>query len=86
MDHGLCRLHRDRLEVARALLEVQYANWPYVIPFYTEDIEYHDPIVDIYGIDMMAQFREIYVFLVLLYSNLQGELKPRKRPLLGLTE
>jgi hypothetical protein len=56
--HGPDRLHRDQLEVGRALLEVQYANWPSVIPFYTEDIEYHDPIVDIYGIDMMAQFLE----------------------------
>jgi len=55
---GLGRLHRDRLEIARELLEVQYANWPSVIPYYTEDIEYHDPIVDIYGIEMMAQFLE----------------------------
>jgi len=54
--NGPGRLRRDRLEIARALLEVQYANWPSVIPYYTDDVEYHDPIVDIHGIDMMAQF------------------------------
>jgi hypothetical protein len=55
-DNAPGRLYRDRLEVGRALLEVQYDNWPAVIPYYTYDVEYHDPVVDIYGIDMMTEF------------------------------
>ena len=50
------RLYRQRLEVGRALIEVQSINWPTVMPYYTDDIEYHDPVVDIYGHDMMTQF------------------------------
>ena len=53
---GFGRLYRERLEVGRALIEVQSANWPSVLPYYTEDIEYHDPIVDIYGIEDMTEF------------------------------
>jgi hypothetical protein len=53
---GLGRLHRERMEVGRALLEVQSTNWQSVLPHYTGDIEYHDPIVDVYGIDTMAEF------------------------------
>ncbi len=53
---GLGKLHRDRMEIGRALIEVQSANWPSVVPYYADDIEYHDPIVDIYGIDQMTQF------------------------------
>ena len=53
---GLGRLHRERMEVGRALIEVQSTNWPSVLPYYTNDIEYHDPIVDIYGTDTMAEF------------------------------
>lgn len=54
--NSLGRLHRDRLEVGRALIEAQSSNWQSILPYYTADIEYHDPVVDIYGIDMMAQF------------------------------
>lgn len=53
---GQGRLHRERLEVGRALIEAQSSNWQSILPYYTADIEYHDPVVDIYGIDMMAQF------------------------------
>lgn len=53
---GQPQLYQQRLEVGRALLEVQFANVDEVIPYYTEDIEYHDPIVDIYGIQDMTGF------------------------------
>ncbi len=53
---ALSRLQRDRLEIGRALIEVQSTNWPSVMPYYADDIEYHDPIVDIYGIEMMTAF------------------------------
>ena len=53
---GLSRLHRDRLEIGRALIEAQSSNWQAILPYYTADIEYHDPVVDIYGIDMMTEF------------------------------
>ena len=50
------RLNRDRLEVGRALIEVTLDNLDSVIPYYTVDIEYHDPIVDVYGIGDMTEF------------------------------
>jgi len=49
-------LYRDRLEIGRALIEVQSTNWPEILPYYTDDVEYHDAIVDIYGIDTMTAF------------------------------
>jgi hypothetical protein len=53
---SLGRLHRERLEVGRTLIEAQSSNWQAILPYYTADIEYHDPVVDIYGIDMMTEF------------------------------
>ena len=50
------RLNKERLEVGRALLEVTYDTLPSILPYYTDDIEYHDPIVDIYGINDMTVF------------------------------
>ena len=50
------RLNRERIEVGRALIEVTLDNLGSVIPYYTEDIEYHDPIVDVYGIGDMTEF------------------------------
>ncbi len=55
-DAGRPQLRQERLEVGRALLEVQFANVDQVLPYYTDDIEYHDPIVDIYGIEQMTGF------------------------------
>ncbi len=53
---GFGRLRKDRLQIGRALIELQSTNWTSVLPYYAEDIEYHDPIVDIHGIEMMAEF------------------------------
>jgi len=50
------RLNRERIEVGRALIEVTLDNLGSVIPYYTDDIEYHDPIVDVYGIADMTEF------------------------------
>jgi hypothetical protein len=50
------KLNRDRLEVGRALIEVTFDNLDSIIPYYTVDIEYHDPIVDVYGIGDMTEF------------------------------
>ena len=49
-------LNRERLEVGRALIEVTFDNLGSIIPYYTDDIEYHDPIVDVYGIADMTEF------------------------------
>jgi hypothetical protein len=49
-------LNRERLEVGRALIEVTFDNLGSIIPYYTDDIEYHDPIVDVYGIGNMTEF------------------------------
>jgi hypothetical protein len=46
----------DRMAIGRALLEVQAMNVAEILPYYTDDIEYHDPIVDIYGIEDMTAF------------------------------
>ncbi len=53
---GPHQLDQQRLEVGRALLEVQSTNVAEVLPYYTDDIEYHDPIVDIYGLEAMTGF------------------------------
>ena len=53
---GRPQLYQERMEVGRALLEVQSTNVAAVLPYYTDDIEYHDPIVDIYGIEEMTAF------------------------------
>ncbi len=53
---GRPQLYEQRMEVGRALLEVQSTNVADVLPYYTDDIEYHDPIVDIYGIQEMTGF------------------------------
>jgi hypothetical protein len=53
---GQPQLCQERIEVGRALLEVQFANLEDVLPYYTDDIEYHDPVVDIYGIKDMTGF------------------------------
>jgi len=49
-------LYQERLEIGRALLEVQAPDVQDVLPYYTDDIEYHDPIVDINGIEDMTAF------------------------------
>jgi len=46
----------DRMAIGRALLEVQAPNVAEILPYYTDDIEYHDPIVDIFGIEDMTAF------------------------------
>jgi hypothetical protein len=53
---GKPRLRRQQLEIGRSLIELNAQNWPAVIPYLTDDYEYHDPIVDIYGPDTMAEF------------------------------
>jgi len=50
------RINQERLAIGRALIEVQSTNWPSVLPYYTTDIEYHDPIVTVYGLELMSQF------------------------------
>jgi hypothetical protein len=52
----LLPLHARRLKIGRALLEMQAPDVAELLPYYTEDIEYHDPIVDINGIQDMTAF------------------------------
>ena len=53
---GQSRLYRDQLEIGRGMLEVQNVDWTTLLRYYADDIEYHDSIVDVYGIDMLTQF------------------------------
>ena len=53
---GLHQLRQDRLEIGRGMLEVQNVDWTTLLQYYDDDIEYHDSIVDVYGIDMLTQF------------------------------
>jgi len=53
---SLIRLRRERLEIGRALVEINASNWQSLLPYYTDDYEYHDPIVDIYGFDTLVSF------------------------------
>lgn len=50
------KLDLKRMEVGRALLEVTGGGIDEILPYYTDDIEYHDPIVDIYGKAHMTGF------------------------------
>lgn len=50
------RLYRERLRIGRALVEINASNWQSLLPYYTDDYEYHDPIVDIYGFDTLVPF------------------------------
>jgi len=53
---GWGKLYQDRLEIGRGMLEVQNVDWTTLLRYYADDIEYHDSIVDVYGIDMLTQF------------------------------
>src|SRR6056300_1083682 len=53
---GKGKLYQDRLEIGRGMLEVQNVDWTTLLHYYADDIEYHDSIVDVYGIDMLTQF------------------------------
>jgi len=55
-ESDMSRINRERKAIGRALLEVQATNWPSLLQYYTDDIEYNDPIVSIQGIDMMSEF------------------------------
>jgi hypothetical protein len=50
------QLRRAQLTVGRQLVEINAENWTTVLPYLASDYEYHDPIVDIYGPDTMAEF------------------------------
>jgi predicted SnoaL-like aldol condensation-catalyzing enzyme len=53
---GWGKLDKDRLEIGRGMLEVQNVDWTTLLQYYTDDIQYHDPIVDVYGIDTLTEF------------------------------
>ncbi|MCG8580395.1 MAG: nuclear transport factor 2 family protein [Bacteroidales bacterium] len=63
------KLNQERIKVGRALLEVTDGGIDEILPYYTDDIEYHDPIVDIYGIEHMTGF------LYMLIENSSPDLK-----------
>ena len=48
------RLRRERMEIGRELVEINAENWQSLLPYYAHDYEYHDPIVDIYGLDTLV--------------------------------
>mgnify|MGYP001549193323 FL=1 len=50
------RLQQEQLEIGRAMLEVQNVEWTTLLRYYAKDIEYHDSIVDVYGIDDLTEF------------------------------
>ena len=50
------QLLQDRLEIGRGRLEVQNVDWTTLLRYYADDIEYHCPIVDVYGINNVTQF------------------------------
>ena len=53
---GPSRLQQEQLEIGRAMLEVQNVEWTTLLRYYAKDIEYHDSIVDVYGIDDLTEF------------------------------
>ena len=74
-ESDMSRLNRERMEVGRALLEMQSDNWPSLLEYYTDDIEYHDPIVSVDGIDMMSQFlNRLFVSTPDLVTTVEDEI------------
>ena len=61
-------LNKERLEVGRALLEVTSETLDSVLPYYTDDIVYFDPVVEVNGFDEMATF--LYKMFVVASPNL----------------
>ena len=61
-------IHQTRLKIGRALLEVQAPNVDDILNYYSEDIEYHDPIVDIYNKEDMTSF--LYKLIIGASPNL----------------
>lgn len=55
-ESGMSRLNSERMKIGRMLLEMQSDEWQALLQYYTYDVEYHDPVVSITGIDTMAQF------------------------------
>ena len=53
---GKGKLRQDQLEIGRGMLEVQNVDWTTLLRYYGDDIEYHDSIVDVYGIDDLTEF------------------------------
>ena len=60
---GKGKLRQDQLEIGRGMLEVQNVDWTTLLRYYADDIEYHDSIVDVYGID------DLTAFLARLYGS-----------------
>ena len=63
------KLNKERIKVGRALLEVTGGGIDEILPYYSNDIEYHDPIVNIYGKEHMTGF------LYMLIENSSPDLK-----------
>lgn len=64
----------EQLEVGRQLVEIHAGNWTNVLPFLAGNYEYHDPIVDIYGLETMAEFLgRLFVGSSNLYTIVEDE-------------
>jgi hypothetical protein len=50
------QIDQARLEIGRELIEMQSGNWITLMQYYAKDIEYHDPIVTVVGIETMFEF------------------------------
>ena len=57
------RLNRERLDIGRGMLDMNAQSWQSMLPYLTHDIEYHDPVVDIQGIDLMTEFLYRLIFV-----------------------
>lgn len=66
-------INNVRKAIGRELIEVQSNNWADILPFYTDDIEYHDPIVTIKGINTMAQFLGRFISPPDLVTTIEDE-------------
>jgi hypothetical protein len=60
---SMSRLNRERLTVGREILDMNAQNWESMLPYLTYDIEYHDPVVDIDGIELMTEFLYRLIFI-----------------------
>ena len=60
----------DKMEIARAVLNVKAADLPEVLEYFTNDVEYHDAIIDFNGIENMTIFLNNLFILFIHFSKL----------------
>ena len=67
-------LEKTRATVARAIVEADSSNWLSILNYYTSDVQYSDPMVQIEGIGMVGAFlRRYFIISPDLVTTIENE-------------